>query len=118
MLERGDAVGTSWRRRYDGLRLNTLGWMSTMPGYRASRKRYGEYPTRDDWVRYLEDYASHHGIQPEFGTDVRRVDSSGGGWRVESSGGSREARFVVMATGFDHDPYLPEWPGSDGFQGS
>ena len=86
VLERGDSVGTSWRRRYDGLRLNTLGWMSTMPGYRASRRRYGEFPARDDWVRYLEDYARHHGIEPEFGTDVRRVDSAGGGWRVESSG--------------------------------
>ena len=117
VLERGDSVGTSWRRRYDGLRLNTLGWMSTMPGYRASRRRYGEFPARDDWISYLEDYARHHGIEPEFGTDVRRVDRAGGGWRIESSAGSREARFAVMATGFDHDPAVPEWPGRDGFEG-
>ena len=117
VLERGDSVGTSWRRRYDGLRLNTLGWMSTMPGYRASRRRYGEFPARDDWVRYLEDYARHHGIEPEFGTDVRRVDRAGGGWRIESSAGSREARFAVMATGFDHDPASARVAGSDGFEG-
>jgi hypothetical protein len=35
--------------------------MSTMPGYRASHRRYGEYPARDDWVRYLEDYVGHIG---------------------------------------------------------
>jgi putative flavoprotein involved in K+ transport len=118
VLERGDAVGTSWRRRYDGLRLNTLGWMSTMPGYRANRRRYGEFPARDDWVRYLEDYARHHGIEPQLGTEVQRVDMADGGWRVESSTGFREARFVVMATGFDHDPYVPEWPGRDAFEGT
>jgi len=44
VLERTDRVGASWRRRYDGLRLNTPGWMSTQPGYRASRRRYGEFP--------------------------------------------------------------------------
>ncbi len=44
VLERTDRVGASWRTRYDDLRLNTPGWMSTQPGYRASRRRYGEYP--------------------------------------------------------------------------
>jgi putative flavoprotein involved in K+ transport len=32
VLERTDQVGASWRTRYDGLRLNTMGWMSTQPG--------------------------------------------------------------------------------------
>jgi putative flavoprotein involved in K+ transport len=118
VLERGDGVGTSWRRRYDGLRLNTVGWMSGMPGYRASRRRYGEFPTRENWIRYLEDYTRHHGLEPDFGTEVQRVDRADGGWRVESSAGSHEARFVVMASGFDHDPFIPDWPGRDAFAGT
>lgn len=117
VLERGDAVGTSWRRRYPTLRLNTLGWMSTLPGYRASRRRYGEFPTRDDWIRYLEDYARHHELDVRFGIQVDRVDRANGGWRVETSDGPREAPFVVVATGFDHDPRIPDWPGRDGFTG-
>jgi putative flavoprotein involved in K+ transport len=47
VLERTDQVGASWRTRYDGLRLNTTGWMSTQPGFRASRRHYGEFPSRD-----------------------------------------------------------------------
>ncbi len=117
VLERGDAVGMSWRRRYPALRLNTLGWMSTLPGYRASRRRYGEFPTRDDWVRYLEDYRRRHDLAVEFGTTVERVERADGGWRVETTSGPRHARFVVIATGFDHDPHLPDWPGVDGFTG-
>lgn len=32
ILERSDSVACNWRSRYDGLRLNTLGWMSRQPG--------------------------------------------------------------------------------------
>ena len=117
VLERADEVGASWRSRYDALRLNTPGWMSTQPGYRAGRRRYGEFPTRDAWVRYLEDYAAHHRLDVRFGTQVRGLESVDGGWRIETDGEDMQARFVVIATGFDHDPDLPDWPGRDGFSG-
>ena len=117
VLEQTDQVGASWRTRYDGLRLNTPGWMSTQHGYRASRRRYGEYPSRDAWIQYLEDYAAHHRVDVRFGTQVRRLGSEDGGWRVETNREHLQARFVVIATGFDHDPDLPDWPGRDGFTG-
>jgi putative flavoprotein involved in K+ transport len=117
VLERGDGVGASWRRRYPALRLNTLGWMSTLPGYRATRRRYGEFPTRENWIRYLEDYRRHHGLDVRLGTEVTQVDRADGGWQVETSNGAQEAPFVVVSTGFDHDPHLPDWPGRDDFAG-
>ena len=117
VLERTEEVGASWRTRYDGLRLNTPGWMSTQPGYRAGRRRYGEFPTRDAWIRYLEDYAAHHRIDVRFGTQARRLEPADGGWLVETDREDLQARFVVIATGFDHDPALPDWPGRDGFSG-
>jgi putative flavoprotein involved in K+ transport len=117
VLERTDQVGASWRTRYDGLRLNTTGWMSTQPGFRASRRRYGEFPSRDAWIEYLEHYAAHHRIDVRFGTEVRRLGSVNGGWRVETDREDLQALFVVVATGFDHDPDLPDWPGRDGFTG-
>jgi len=117
VLERTNQVGASWRTRYDGLRLNTTGWMSTQPGFRASRRRYGEFPSRDAWVQYLEDYAAHHRIDVRFGTHVHGVRSADSGWRVETNREDLQARFVVVATGFDHDPNLPDWPGRDGFTG-
>jgi putative flavoprotein involved in K+ transport len=117
VLERADRVGASWRSRYDALRLNTPGWMSTQPGYRASRRRYGEFPTRDAWIRYLEDYAAHHRLDIRFGTGVRKLEPLDGGWRIETDGEDMQARVVVVATGFDHDPHLPDWPGRETFSG-
>ena len=117
VLERSDAVAASWRGRYDGLRLNTTGWMSTMPGFRATKRKYGEFPTRDSWVRYLEDYAMHHGIDVRFGIEVRAITRVGGRWAVETENDTREADVVVVATGYDREPDLPDWPGREGFTG-
>ena len=117
VIEQTDKVGAAWRTRYDGLRLNTTGWMSTQPGFRASRRRYGEFPSRDAWAQYLEDYVEHHRIDVRFGTQVRRLDSVNGAWHVHTDRGDLQARSVVVATGFDRDPNLPDWPGCDGFTG-
>jgi putative flavoprotein involved in K+ transport len=117
VLERTEHVGASWRSRYDGLRLNTTGWMSTLPGHRATRRRYGEYPTRESWIAYLEDHARIHGTRIRFGTEARRIDRHGRRWSVETNRGSIDADIVVVATGFDRVPDLPEWPGREEFSG-
>jgi len=117
VLERSDQVATSWRSRYPALRLNTPGWMSTQPGFRASRRRYGKFPSRDRWIQYLEDYAAHHQLDVRFGTEVQRVTRDEGTWTVQTSKGDFDAPTVVIATGFDHDPFIPDWPGRDGFTG-
>src|SRR5215207_3699953 len=75
VVERSDRVGASWRSRYAALRLNTPGWMSGQPGYRATRRRYGEYPSRDKWIQYLEDYAAHHELEVRFGAEIQRIEA-------------------------------------------
>ena len=50
-------------------------------------------------------------------TRVERLDPVASGWRVRTSAGDATAAQVVVATGFEHTPYLPAWPGRDGFGG-
>jgi putative flavoprotein involved in K+ transport len=116
VLERSDHVGSSWRARYDTLRLNTLGWMSTQPGYHIGR-RVRHFPSRDEWVDYLERYARHHGLQIAFRTEARRIEREDRGWSVDTSRGPLRSRFVVVATGYDRDPTMPHWPGRESFSG-
>ena len=116
VLERSDQVGASWRARYEGLRLNTLGWMSTQPGYHVGR-RPRHFPSREEWIQYLEDYASTHGLRVQFGTEVEHLDRRGDRWRVTTSRGPVHARVVVIATGYDRHPKTPSWPGRDTFTG-
>ena len=116
VLERSGAVGNSWRNRYDSLRLNTLRWMSTLRGYRMPR-RYGRWPTRDQIVEYLEDFAREEDLRIEFGTEAERVARSNGHWTVETSAGAIDTDAVVVGIGYDVEPKLPDWPGLEGFTG-
>jgi putative flavoprotein involved in K+ transport len=116
VVDRGSAVGDSWRARYDRLHLHTPRVQSGLPGLPIP-KRFGRWVARDDMVRYLGDYAAHHRIEPRFGTTVRRLDRDGDGWRVTTGDGDLHARHVVFASGFNCDPVLPPWPGADSFPG-
>src|SRR4029077_1882250 len=59
ILERGTAVGSSWRGHYDRLTLNTCRWFSTL-SHEPFPTSVGVFPTRDEWVSYLESYAERH----------------------------------------------------------
>lgn len=117
VLEQADAIAASWRGRYDELRLNTLGWLSSPPGMRARPSHYGRYPTRDRWIEFLERYAAGNRIAVRHGVRVDHIDRGDRGWRVETSAGPYEAPVVVVATGWDREPHIPPWPGRDGFRG-
>jgi putative flavoprotein involved in K+ transport len=114
VVEQADAVAASWRGRHDHLRLNTHRVFSHQPGSRIPR-RYGSYPTRDDYVAYLQEYSA--GMRLRLGTQVHRIDRTDGGWTLALEAGSLTTAHAVIATGSDAEPYLPDWPGLDSFGG-
>jgi putative flavoprotein involved in K+ transport len=116
VLERGDAVGTSWRGRYDRLRLNSSRWFSQLPGARYSRA-VGAFPGRDDVARYLERYAERHELDVRLRTTVERIDRDGDGFVVRTSAGDMAADHVVVATGYARAGHIPAWPGRERFAG-
>jgi cation diffusion facilitator CzcD-associated flavoprotein CzcO len=116
ILESGEAVATSWRGRYDRLRMNTCRW-NIMLWFGRFPKGTPAFPTRDQFVRYMESYVSKHDLQMSFGVKVDRIDRVADGWRLATSAGERTAREVIIATGMERSPKLPDWPGRDRFPG-
>ncbi|WP_372499396.1 flavin-containing monooxygenase [Streptomyces sudanensis] len=126
VLEKSPAVAASWRRHYDRLRLHTTRRMSALPGLPMPRS-FGRWVSRDDMVRYLEEYARRHGLEVVTGVEVVRIERAapdggdgdgGGGWVLHASGGRRlTTRAVVVATGAAHVPVLPAWPGREEWAG-
>jgi len=116
VLERSDAVASSWRGRYDRLRLNSPRLTSALPGS-PFPKGTPQFPTRDQVVGYLEGYARKHGLDVRFGVRVDRIDPGAAAWQLATSAGQLTAREVVIATGFAHTPRLPDWPGRERFPG-
>ncbi|MGW6573013.1 flavin-containing monooxygenase [Streptomyces sp. NPDC054945] len=122
VVEKSDGVGASWRRHYDRLRLHTTRRLSALPGL-AMPRRFGRWVSRDDVVRYLEKYAEFHELELVTGVEVTRIEPAPegegeGGWILHASGGRElSAAAVVVATGFNHTPALPDWPGRDTYEG-
>jgi cation diffusion facilitator CzcD-associated flavoprotein CzcO len=117
LIDRADQVGSSWRSRYDRLRLNTGRPFSHLPNRRYP-KGTAMFPTRDDVVAHLDRHAREAGIELRLGTEVTRIDRQGTGWRLETSTGDIAARQVVVAVGNQHTGRIPDWPGADGFTGA
>lgn len=117
VLERGERLGTSWRNHYDRLHLHTTRRLSALPGL-AIPRAYGRWVGRDDVVRYLERYAEHHDLDIATGIEVTRVEKANSGWELPASGGRvLTSPVVVVATGHNHTPYIPDWPGRNTFSG-
>jgi putative flavoprotein involved in K+ transport len=110
------SVGSSWRNHYDRLHLHTVRWLSGLPGLPIDR-REGRWVSRDGVVRYLERYARHHDLDVRTGVGVERVIRQDGGWTLSTTQGEMHAPHLVVATGFNREPFLPEWPGREGFTG-
>ncbi|GAB3709092.1 flavin-containing monooxygenase [Mariniluteicoccus flavus] len=117
VVERADAVGSTWRGHYDRLRLHTPRELSGLPGYPIP-KRFGRWVGRADVVRYLEEYAAYHDLDVRTGVTVERVERDVPNWVVRLAGGEElRARDVVIATGYNNTPKMPTWPGLDEFGG-
>jgi putative flavoprotein involved in K+ transport len=116
LLERADAIGASWRRRYARLHLHTVRWLSGLPGFPIPRAA-GKWVSKDAFADYLVAYARHHALEPRLGVDVRRIDRTGDTWTLRTSAGDVEARFVVVASGYSAEPRVPDWPGREAFGG-
>jgi putative flavoprotein involved in K+ transport len=114
VLDRDLGVGSSWRGRYEGLRLNTDRWMARLPGSPPPRDRW---PSRESYVAYLEAHRARHRLEIRLETTVRGVERGVSGWLVRTDRGDLAAPFVVVATGRDREVVLPDWPGQESFEG-
>jgi putative flavoprotein involved in K+ transport len=116
VVERGEGVGANWRSRYDGLRLNTVRWLSHLPGYRM-RRSVGRWVGRDDYVDYLEQYRAHHRIEVTTNAEMLDLRRGYGGWTIRTTKGELQAPVVVVASGAFDRPTVPPWPGLDRYRG-
>lgn len=106
ILEAADAVGASWRERWDSLLLFTPRRYDALPGLAFPGEPDG-YPTRDEVVAYLEQYAVEFDLPIEFNSAVRSLRQEDGRFRIEAGGRDLVADQVVVATGPFQRPLTP-----------
>uniref|UniRef100_A0ACD5VJL5 Uncharacterized protein n=1 Tax=Avena sativa TaxID=4498 RepID=A0ACD5VJL5_AVESA len=120
VLERSDSLAFTWRHRmYDRLALHLPKRFCELP-LLPFPEEYPTYPNKDQFVTYMERYAAASGVAPRFGASVEEAafDAPAGAWAVRLAGGEvLMTRWLVVATGENAEPRVPEFPGMRQFAG-
>ncbi|KAL2486102.1 putative indole-3-pyruvate monooxygenase YUCCA8 [Abeliophyllum distichum] len=127
LLERADCIASLWQKHtYDRLKLHLPKQFCQLPKF-PFPQHYPEYPTKKQFIDYLESYASHFDINPQFNECVEsaKYDEACHLWRVKTvstSGSIRSeveyiCQWLVVATGENAERVMPEIEGLKNFGG-
>jgi putative flavoprotein involved in K+ transport len=106
IVDGADSIGAAWRSRWDSLLLFTPRRYDSLPGLDFPGDPNG-YPTRDEVIAYLEQYAAAFDLPIELGSGVRSLTKNDETFVVELDGRRIEADQVVVATGPFQVPFVP-----------
>ncbi len=116
VLEGRTEVAGPWRARHPALRLNIHRKFAGLPGQESPRTD-GTFLRRDTVVGHIERYAAALNAPIHFGANVQDIAETVDGWLVTTQIGTYAAANVVIATGRDSIPHIPDWDGRREFIG-
>lgn len=116
ILEQAENVGNVWRNHYDRLHLHTDKRHSELPHFPFP----ADYPTfvpKAKYVEYLDAYAKHFHIQPIYNQEVINIKRVADKWLVKTKTNVFEAKNVIVSTGYNRVPVIPNFKNQALFKG-
>ncbi|XP_011025748.1 PREDICTED: indole-3-pyruvate monooxygenase YUCCA6-like [Populus euphratica] len=120
ILEKERCIGSLWTlKTYNSLQLHLPKETCKLP-HMPFPPEVPAYPTKQQFISYLEAYAKHFAIEPMFRQEVQSAiyDARMGFWRVQSNESEFLCRWFIVATGENAEPVLPNIEGISDFKGS
>ncbi|WCJ29811.1 Flavin-binding monooxygenase family protein [Euphorbia peplus] len=125
IIERSNCIASLWQlKTYDRLSLHLPKQFCELPlmGFPVD---FPTYPSKQQFIDYLERYSETFDIRPRFNESVSRAeyDRVLGLWRVKTVGPKKDeyteyvSRWLVVATGENAEAVLPEIEGMEEFDG-
>ncbi|KAG9143461.1 hypothetical protein Leryth_016457 [Lithospermum erythrorhizon] len=125
ILERSNCIASLWKyKTYDRLRLHLPKQFCELP-FMPFPENFPTYPSKQQFIKYLEDYTEKFDIKPVFNQAVlsAEFDKNLGLWRVVAEGlkggemTEYVSRWVVVATGENAEAVVPEIEGVEEYEG-
>lgn len=119
ILERSDCIASLWQHKtYDRLKLHLPKQFCQLPLFDFP-ENFPKYPTKHQFISYLESYAKHFSITPKFKQSVKVAEFDGvcGFWKVQTQDFQYLSKWLIVATGENAEAVIPEIPGIDKFKG-
>ena len=118
LIEQSGKIAYRWHHHYDRLHLHTVKSLSHLP-HLPFPKSYPTYVPRLKLIEYYEQYAQHFDIQPIYNTRVETIEKKDSTWHVTTNTQqSFEADQVVIASGANRVPNVPNWEGQEDYKGT
>ncbi|KAK6940584.1 Flavin monooxygenase-like [Dillenia turbinata] len=128
VLEKEECIASLWQKRsYDRLKLHLPKQFCQLPKL-PFPEDFPEYPTKKQFIDYLESYSKKFEINPRFNECVQsaKYDEACNLWRVKtiSTSGSCQSeveyicQWLVVATGENAERVMPEIEGLSNFGGN
>ncbi|XP_062023226.1 probable indole-3-pyruvate monooxygenase YUCCA4 [Rosa rugosa] len=119
ILEKSNCIASLWQQKtYERLKLHLPKQFCQLPlvGFPED---FPKYPTKYQFISYMESYASHFSIKPRFNQAVQNAafDSASRLWRVQTQDFEYISRWLIVATGENAEPVIPDIHGIDKFKG-
>ncbi|KAL5572666.1 hypothetical protein UlMin_022263 [Ulmus minor] len=128
ILERENCIASLWElKTYDRLRLHLPKQFCELPlmPFPAS---FPTYPTKQQFLSYLKDYANRFELNPVFNSTVvsAQFDHRSALWRVKTIGFKMKeesccveyvSHWLIVATGENAEEIVPQIEGMNGFEG-
>ncbi|CAH9090429.1 unnamed protein product [Cuscuta epithymum] len=127
VLERAECIASLWQlKTYDRLRLHLPKQFCELP-FMTFPADFPTYPTKQQFLEYLHEYADRFDIRPVFNRTVQSAeyDSTTGFWRVRTEDTAKSgaepmeyvSRWLIVATGENAEEVVPEMEGMEEFSG-
>ena len=108
ILDRGD-IANSWKEnRWDSFCLVTPNWTLNFPGKPYAGTDPDGFMKRDDFVRYMSDWAESFNAPVRKYTNVHEVSLTNPGFLIKTDRGDITAEILVVATATHQRPKIPD----------
>jgi putative flavoprotein involved in K+ transport len=106
ILDAGERIGDTWRKRWDSLKLFTHAAYDGLDGMPFPAPS-DSFPTKDEMADYLEAYANKFALPVRLKVRVDKVSREGARYTVRAGTHRFTARHVIVAMGTYQRPKLP-----------
>ena len=121
ILERADEVGgTWWANTYPGCACDVpshLYSFSFAPNPEWTETYSAQPEIRDYLIRCADEFGVREKVRFRNELTDAKWDPERRRWDIETSGGTYDARVLVLAAGALFEPRIPDFPGVDSFEG-
>ena len=116
VLDDQKIAGGSWLQTWDSLRLFSPVEYSSLSGWMMP-KGPDVYPTKTEFISYLEQYEKRYTIPIQRNTTVKEVIKDDDLFEVITNQGKFYCKTLVSATGTAKQPFIPLYKNVDQFSG-